>query len=210
MTYLCKALLRGIDNAFLMPHFHLDQLAGDLPPGHPNSGYGFDKVKKWVKGLDLAKHRYIFWLKNLGNIHWILVFADLKKQYIQILNSMGADPRAHTPILENVLRWLSDLKGYMALGSNWQIVDNMENVPRQHNGWDCGIYSLLFAFSVAKGAALSWITEEVVNRVRTYFCAQIWTELFRDGPFDTPDQQGSDCRRPRPAGTAGAEGPGQR
>lgn len=126
--------------------------------------YGYKAVKKWtipkkiaLNGLDLEGYSSVFNLDlllfpaNINNAHWTLAVIDLKKQEFVYYDSMGG---RRPDILEHLAHWLEDesrdKRGVEIDCSKWRRVFP-KDIPRQANGFDCGLFVLMYADRLGMG-----------------------------------------------------------
>ena len=126
--------------------------------------YNYKAVKKWsipkklaINGLDIEGVKSVFDLDllffpaNISNAHWTLAVIDLKKQEFLYYDSMGG---RRPDILEHLAHWLMDesrdKRGVEIDVSQWRRV-YPSNIPTQTNGFDCGLFSLMYADRLSMG-----------------------------------------------------------
>lgn len=96
-----------------------------------------------VKGLPkLGTFRKIYFPFNIAKCHWALIFIDVVNRRIFLLDSLLTPCPESTKTLENVLFYLQDKLEPLT-------VTDAQYVPKQPNGFDCGLYSLFFALALA-------------------------------------------------------------
>ena len=108
--------------------------------------YDYKEVKRWTKGINIFLLKRMYCPINIGNTHWALAVIDFKKmqiQYYDSLDNMGVET------LDNLLRYLEDeakSRGYaenVFLKKNWELIENTIETPRQVNGDDCGVCTMI-------------------------------------------------------------------
>ena len=108
--------------------------------------YNYLRVKRWTKKFDVFKRDKIFIPVNKSNAHWVMVVVFIQKKEIHHYDSMNGTGQG---ILLCVLRWLLDecwvRKGQVLDRYAWKLFDEEPNVPQQHNGFDCGMFSIMCA-----------------------------------------------------------------
>ena len=100
--------------------------------------YNYQNVKRWgakVPGKDIFNLKYIFCPINIGNLHWTSAVIFMEEKRIQYYDSMGGTDRAK---LEGLLQYLKDeykaKKGEELDISQWTLVNNTKDTPKQENG----------------------------------------------------------------------------
>ena len=144
--------------------------------GHANSGlvnkFCYKNVATWWSKkrtrlkTSLQEVRTLVFFQNQGRQHWVtyIIFQDLK--IIEVFDSMGS---SDANILKGLYRWL--FIEYQRIGihldsTKWRLYRTRRSTPRQRNGYDCGIFSILFALHAGLRLNLNNISQEHVPRVR--------------------------------------------
>jgi Ulp1 family protease len=105
-------------------------------------------VSKWSKKFDPFDQDKIFCPLNIDNGHWVMVVVFMQQQEVHFYDSMSGDGEEY---MGHILHWLRDqarANDHAALDtSNWitRCPGELLQVPQQHNGVDCGIFSMLAA-----------------------------------------------------------------
>ena len=136
------------------------------------------EVQDWDHGSagGLAALDYLFVPINVENWHWIFLSVDLKGRKICLYNSMGsADPR-NRKYLAAMRRYLydadfendEDRADFDDWKLGWSLQDRSRHAPKQQNGTDCGVFTLLSIYLASRGVALrrSTYTQEAVYDCR--------------------------------------------
>jgi sentrin-specific protease 1 len=88
---------------------------------------------------------------NVGKNHWALGFVDFKRQVISYWDSLGSD---HLGFREKIDRYLQDEWADKHKGEDYPFKFDTEHdtdVPGQSNGYDCGVFTCMFAECLARG-----------------------------------------------------------
>mmetsp|Transcript_27753 Transcript_27753/g.42835 ORF Transcript_27753/g.42835 Transcript_27753/m.42835 type:complete len:694 (-) Transcript_27753:16-2097(-) len=116
--------------------------------------YNYKNVRRWSKkvpGKDVFNLKYIFCPINLDNMHWTSACVFMEQKKIQYYDSMGGTDWGK---LKGLLQYLKDewkaKKGGEMDVSEWELVGCQESTPRQLNGFDCGVFTCMFADFVTK------------------------------------------------------------
>jgi sentrin-specific protease 1 len=120
-------------------------------------GYNYQRVRNWGRRnapeADIFRLETLFIPININNCHWASAVIDFQAHTITFLDSLG-DPGM--PHLNRLLRYLQD--EYRALYdqelAGWTLVPTPSSTPRQVNGFDCGVYTCLFANRTFQRATL--------------------------------------------------------
>lgn len=93
--------------------------------------------------------------------HWCLVVVDFDLKDIRYYDSMGAGGQAY---LDAMLRYLQDehkTKKGAPLPGGWTKTRTTPDTPRQHNGYDCGVFAVFCAHYAALGAKLDFSQADI-------------------------------------------------
>ena len=120
-------------------------------------GYNYIKVRRWSKraGIKIIEQRKVLAPIHVGNNHWCLAVIDFKQKKFLYYDSLGGDGKQ---CLNNLRRYVQDeAKQYHHIEnydlSEWKN-DCPKNIPRQHNGCDCGVFTLKYADYVSEDCPL--------------------------------------------------------
>jgi len=134
-----------------------------LNEGHANPAingtYEYRNVKRWSKkvpGKDIFNLDKIVIPVNVGRMHWVCVVAYMQEKRIQFYDSMGD---AGNDYLQHMFRFLQDehmdkKKQPLPDADSWQLVTCTNDTPRQRNGYDCGVFTCMFADFLSKDCPL--------------------------------------------------------
>jgi Ulp1 family protease len=133
-------------------------------------GYNYGAVKRWSKKFDVFEKDKIFIPINIRNTHWTLAVVYVLKKEIAYYDSMSGVGRQY---LSALLRWLQDeakeKKGITLDVSDWTLIDSHEgeDVPQQHNGFDCGVFTTICADYISDDLPLVYSQQEMpLNRAK--------------------------------------------
>jgi Ulp1 family protease len=127
-------------------------------------GYNYGAVKRWSKKFDVFEKDKIFIPINILNTHWTLGVVYVQKKEIAYYDSMSGNGRQY---LRALLRWLQDeakeKKGITLDVSDWTLIDSHdgEDVPQQHNKFDCGAFTTICADYISDDLPLVYSQEEM-------------------------------------------------
>eukprot|EP01091_Cochliopodium_minus_P003156 TRINITY_DN1299_c0_g1_i7.p1 TRINITY_DN1299_c0_g1~~TRINITY_DN1299_c0_g1_i7.p1 ORF type:complete len:608 (+),score=156.06 TRINITY_DN1299_c0_g1_i7:7775-9598(+) len=138
----------------------------DLPKVHFFNTYfysqykknGLDYVKLWENSFgNIFQLDYLFVPINIENLHWTLVVIDFKKHRISYFDSLkGRNDECLSKILDflEYKHFSPSLLDHVPKNQkeNWRslwTIDQPENIPSQHNGYDCGVFVLMYALYIS-------------------------------------------------------------
>uniref|UniRef100_A0A7S0IT36 Ubiquitin-like protease family profile domain-containing protein n=1 Tax=Calcidiscus leptoporus TaxID=127549 RepID=A0A7S0IT36_9EUKA len=146
--------------------------------GWGDGGYLYKNVARWTKRVDIfSKDIVIVPIHCHGN-HWTLALINFMQRRFEYLDSLfGGDGG----VLANLRRYLEDEhlnKKQASYDTNgWQDLCHSE-IPRQRNGFDCGVFMCTNANLIARGAALTFTQAELPYLRRRMVFEILQAELF--------------------------------
>lgn len=141
-------------------------------------GYNYDCVKRWTtkKRVDIFALDKIFYPLNVGGVHWVLVVADMQRQKLQFLDSLGG---GGTAVTDKILRYLTD--EYVdkkveerereafdreAWASRWEVVPRPPDLPVQSNNYDCGAFVCMYMDYLSEDFPFDFREEDLAHHRR--------------------------------------------
>lgn len=123
--------------------------------------YCYKNVKRWSKkvpGKDIFALDKILFAVNVGGSHWTCAVVYMEEKRIQYYDSLGGDGYGYTSGLMRYLKdeWASKKGGELPDADKWEIVGTVESVPHQQNGYDCGVFTCMFADFLSLDRPLSF------------------------------------------------------
>jgi hypothetical protein len=134
--------------------------------------YEYGNVARWMRraGKDLFAFDMVFIPVNKGRNHWILVVVYNKARRIQAFDSFQNE---NIPILKNLQRYLGDEWNRTRPGQPFPtytlgplppsytgpphiIGEKQADIPRQSNGYDCGVFTCMFADYISEQYPLTF------------------------------------------------------
>jgi sentrin-specific protease 1 len=123
-------------NTFFMSKLYLDN----------KNTYCFDNVRRWTKKIDIFMMDKLFVPINIDNCHWTLAIVYMQEKQICYYDSFGGYRKDLVNVL---LRWIiqeaKERKNLSINQDEWRFPKSEEKVPKQYNGCDCGVFTILFA-----------------------------------------------------------------
>ena len=93
--------------------------------------------------------------------HWVCVVVTVEERRIQFYDSLQQD--GYTEML-NVAQYLADEhseKKMIPMDPNVWTLEYAENIPKQKNGVDCGVFTCMYCDFLAGGAPLSFTQDDI-------------------------------------------------
>ncbi|CAL2048386.1 unnamed protein product [Caenorhabditis brenneri] len=104
---------------------------------------GYSSVRRYTRKVDLFSYEIILVPVHLG-MHWCMAVIDMVAQKIEFYDSLYDDNTDVLPALKKYIAEESlDKKKVQFDFTGWKMYQ-MEEIPRQQNGSDCGVFSCQF------------------------------------------------------------------
>lgn len=133
---------------------------------------GHTALKRWTRKIDIFSHDLIIVPVHL-RVHWCLAVIDFRNKTLKYYDSMGSP---NNKCLENLMKYLQDEsleKKKMAFDtSGWQ-TENVQKIPQQMNGSDCGMFACTFAEYICRGAGITFTQQDM-----PYFRRKMVYEIY--------------------------------
>lgn len=139
-----------------------------MDEGNSNS-YSYEKVKKWsghVPGKDIFELDKLFFPINIKNNHWACAVIFIQEKRIQFYDSIGGDGTYYMRALLDYVKdeWRRKTQGQdLPNVSEWKLVSTNINTPRQENGFDCGVFTCMYADFLSMGYPLTFNQEHITK-----------------------------------------------
>jgi sentrin-specific protease 1 len=134
---------------------------------------GYSGVKDWNK-VDLFSHRFVFIPIHMPN-HWCLVVVDIPNCKISYYDSNGGDNDNCLDTIEQFLKDAHWATKQMDLPKFQK--ENKNDIPRQTNAYDCGVFVCQFADFIARNDKAGFTQENIAFLRLQMICEII---LFRN------------------------------
>ncbi|KAJ2784843.1 SUMO1 sentrin specific peptidase 1 [Coemansia javaensis] len=140
--------------------------APDLPRVHAFNTFfystlcesGYARVRRWTRRTRLFDKDLVIVPVHLG-VHWCCAVIDLRQKAICYYDALLGD---NPDCLRRLLRYLCDEsrdKGAAeVVEAEWSLVCDKQ-IPRQRNGYDCGVFAIMFAEHAARRAPFQFSQE---------------------------------------------------
>ena len=140
--------------------------------------YNFLNCRRWLRRLptDILLHEILYFPIHKPG-HWVLIVVLLREYKMIYLDSMGERGQSY---LKVVFRFLSDISrsdGFDSMRSeiNWTFLDSdaLHNLPQQDNGYDCGMFVLMFMRAISRRIPLVSYTQQSMALCRQMVASEI-------------------------------------
>ncbi|XP_018497652.1 sentrin-specific protease 1-like [Galendromus occidentalis] len=134
---------------------------------------GYSAVRRWTRRDDIFAHDILLVPVHLG-MHWCMAIVDLRVKQIKYMDSMGGrNDACLATLLEYLSQEMSDKKNSQLDAGQW-LLTNIQNLPQQQNGSDCGMFALKYADFAAKDAEINFTQNDM-----PYFRRRMMFEILR-------------------------------
>ncbi|KAF9934327.1 SUMO1 sentrin specific peptidase 1 [Linnemannia zychae] len=112
---------------------------------------GYEKVRKWTKKVNIFAMDYILIPIHCSGNHWTTAIIDMSRKRIEYYDSLlGNNPKVFLILRDYLQRESMDkLKKPFGL-DDWEN-DCPKDIPRQRNGYDCGVFTCTFMEFKSRG-----------------------------------------------------------
>nr|XP_032296271.1 uncharacterized protein LOC6631915 [Drosophila virilis] len=122
---------------------------------------GYSNVKRWTRKVDIFSKDIIPVPVHVSNVHWCMAIIHMKNKTIRYYDSMGKPNSEVLNALENYLHEESLDKRKKPFDTSDFTIENVQNVPHQTNGSDCGVFSCMFAEYITRNKPLNFSQEHM-------------------------------------------------
>ena len=138
-----------------------------------DGSYCYDNVKRWSKKFNIFEKNKIFCPINLKNTHWTMLVIYVQEKKIKFYDSMASKG---TRYLNGALQYLQD-ESIKRNGANfnlneWELISTTDKVPQQENGFDCGVFTIMYADFITDDLPLKFSQNEM-PLFRRKICANV-------------------------------------
>ena len=151
------------------------------------SRYDFSTARNWHRprelrqtGTTIFDFKHLLAPVNEGNSHWLLVLVDVESRLICLYDSGGSQTSAkntNSRYLRVMKRYLQDAEAEVVSrrteqttqSGPWTIQNRSGTTPKQTNGYDCGVFTLVNMSLIARGIRLDQgsYSQETIYRRQT-------------------------------------------
>ena len=111
--------------------------------------YHYDNIRRWsnnVPGQDIFALDKLIVPINISQQHWTCAVIFMQEKRIQYYDSVLGDGLYYLRALRRYLKDEHRNRKHLALDtSSWTLVECQSDTPKQENGYDCGVFTCMFA-----------------------------------------------------------------
>ena len=138
-----------------------------------DGSYNYNNVKRWSKKFNIFQKQKVFCPINVKNTHWTMLIMYIQEKKIKYYDSMASKG---TRYLNGALRYLHD-ESIKTSESNfdpyeWELISTGDQIPQQENGFDCGVFSIMYADFITDDLPLIF-SQDQMPMFRKKICANI-------------------------------------
>ena len=128
--------------------------------------YTYKNVKEWsnkVPGNDIFALDKVLFACNVLHTHWTCVVIFMQEKRIQFYDSMRGDGYHYSDGLLKYLKdeWAAKKGGELPDAEKWRVVGAETVVPWQNNGYDCGVFTCMYADFLSINLPLSFVQTHI-------------------------------------------------
>jgi sentrin-specific protease 1 len=132
--------------------------------------FDYKAVERWTKKINIFEHDMLFIPINYNQDHWLLAVVYMQQKMIVLYDSMGSSTKKELfkGVLMNWLQLEKETKHPEVHfdASEWHSCFGGFHVPKQSNGYDCGVFVCMAAEYISKNIPLTWYYQDDVNNFR--------------------------------------------
>ncbi|GFE54722.1 Ulp1 protease C-terminal catalytic domain-containing protein [Babesia ovis] len=167
---LVKNMTEGIPRCLCFNTFFFDMLSG---ADDPRTQYNYKAVERWTtrKKVDVFSVDILLIPVHKSKTHWCLGVVDMRPESrcIYMFDSLGG---SHQRFFINIRKWLQDEH----LHKKGKPLDNINDwrynrgyqaeraAPRQHNGYDCGVFLCQYAECISIGKIFDFTQRDIRDK----------------------------------------------
>ncbi|CAL1696467.1 unnamed protein product [Somion occarium] len=147
-------------------------------------GEGYEKARlaKWTKKIDIFTKDAILIPINHMNAHWTAAAINFRKKRIESYDSMSMDRAMVFKLLRGYLDAEHRNKKKKPFDfTGWEDYE-MEDIPQQENGFDCGVFTCQFLESLSRGEERFPFRQRNMPYLRRRMIWEIGHARLRDSP----------------------------
>jgi Ulp1 family protease len=152
--YMNLIIERGTDSkwprAYAMNTFFYQKLSTSGP----------ESLKRWTRKVDVFSYEFICVPIHLG-MHWCMAIVNLKERTIKYYDSMGKSNNQCLNALKGYLEFEHQDKKNEPYSTKDFVLENVQDIPQQMNGSDCGMFSCTFAEFATRKAKFTFQQEDM-------------------------------------------------
>jgi sentrin-specific protease 1 len=99
-----------------------------------------------LKKFNINKYSRLVFPINIKNEHWVFASADTNSLTIECYDPLGGENENNTTVLNAIINWLEVELPHSE--NSWNAI-LPKGLPKQKNGYDCGVFLLLYAHHTA-------------------------------------------------------------
>jgi len=123
---------------------------------------GHAGIKRWTRKVDLFSKDIIPVPVHCNGVHWCMAIIHLRNKTIRYYDSKGKPNRPVLDALEKYLREESIFKPKKQFDTSDFVIESVQNIPRQLDGSDCGIFSCMFAEYITCDVPITFTQSEML------------------------------------------------
>lgn len=116
---------------------------------------GPESLRRWTRRVDIFAHEIICVPIHLG-MHWCMAIINLKEKSIKYYDSMGKSNNQCLSHLRKYLEYEHMDKKNEPFSTKDFLLENIQEIPQQMNGSDCGMFACTFAEFASRKAKFTF------------------------------------------------------
>ncbi|CAD7085464.1 unnamed protein product [Hermetia illucens] len=135
---------------------------------------GYEGVKRWTRKINIFSFDLILIPIHVDQSHWCLATINFKEKALKYYNSMGTPNTRLLEVLADYLRLESLDKRKIPLDTSEFVKENVQDIPQQTNGNDCGVFCCMYAEYISRDHNITFSQKNI-----PYFRKRIISDILQ-------------------------------
>ncbi|KAJ1738249.1 SUMO1 sentrin specific peptidase 1 [Coemansia sp. RSA 989] len=122
---------------------------------------GYARVRRWTRRIKLFENDLVVIPVHLG-VHWCCAIIDFRSKHIAYYDALLGDNSKCLQLLMDYLKEESRDKCNQEFDDSGWTMTCDKQIPRQRNGYDCGVFAVMFAEYAARDAPFRFSQDHCV------------------------------------------------
>ncbi|XP_026470458.1 sentrin-specific protease-like [Ctenocephalides felis] len=118
--------------------------------------HGYSSVCTWTKNVDIFTYDLMPIPVHVNGFHWCMLIIDFTHKSIKYYDSLDGSDQGVLDMMESYLKDESLDKKKIPLDTSTWTKEIVKDIPQQENGYDCGVFSCMFAEYICRGAKIDF------------------------------------------------------
>uniref|UniRef100_A0AAF5D9B4 Ubiquitin-like protease family profile domain-containing protein n=1 Tax=Strongyloides stercoralis TaxID=6248 RepID=A0AAF5D9B4_STRER len=151
-----------------------------------NPQRGYKMVRRWTRKVDIFQMEYIFVPINKNNVHWCMAIINVPKKEIRYCDSMRQENLEALEAIKSYIKSEAADKLKIDINLDEWTAFHAQDVPQQGNGFDCGVFTCMFAEYQSRGRDFEFTQNDMpfFRQKMNMIIEELEINHFKDGVID--------------------------